>query len=102
MYVLRALAFTPAAIIERGKGMTAFVEADRVEFGVPPGRVRALANVRRRERPRGARAEDEADVSPGPELVLDEMLAQGSRNRHRAPRGPALRADDTLFRVPRA
>ncbi len=48
---------------ERGEGVAALVEADRLEAGPQPRGVRALADVRGRERRRIARAEDEADVS---------------------------------------
>jgi len=54
--------------------VAALVQADRLEARTGPGGIRALADIRGRERLRVARPEDEADVAAQAELVLDEVL----------------------------
>src|SRR5215211_1161420 len=87
---------------ERGERVPTLVEADRLEAGAEPGGIRALADIRGRERLRVARPEDEADVAAQAELVLDQVVAERGWDRDGAPTGPALRSDDAFLGVPRA
>src|SRR6266508_3678098 len=82
--------------------MPALVEPDRLEVRAHPGGIRALADVRRRERLCVARPEHETDVTARAELVLDEVIAERGRDRHGAPPRPALGPDRTRLGVPGA
>src|SRR6185503_12011111 len=67
---------------EAGEGVSAFVEADRLQPGAPPGRASSTADDVRGERRRRGRPEDEAVVATGGELVLDEEIAERGDDRH--------------------
>src|SRR6266545_7995820 len=76
---------------EAGEGVTTLMQADRIETGSTPCRQGSLADRRRREGLRCARAEDETVVAPSDEFVLDEEVAERGDDRDAAPAGAALR-----------
>ncbi len=82
--------------------MATLMETDRIKARARPGSIRAIADVRRRERLRVPRPEHQADVSARAQLVLDEVVAKDGRDRHCPPPRPALRSDGALLGVPRA
>jgi hypothetical protein len=85
---------------QRGEGVAALVEPDRLEAGLAPVAGRPLGERLIRERATVRTTEDEAAAAAAGETVLEQVLPERGGHRDRAPAGAALRRDRACHGIP--